>query len=100
MRGGGGGGLVHQRFVILQASGVIQQVANGDGFSVGGEIREDVGQGLVVAKLTVVDEQHDGHGGELFGAGSETEVGVGVDFWGAAQVADAVAAFEKFFAVF
>lgn len=79
---------------------MIEEIADGDGFSVGGEFRENFGEGLVVAKFAVVDEEHDGHGGELFGAGGQAEVGVGVDFCGGVEVAEAVAAFEKFLAVF
>lgn len=48
----------------------------------------------IVGELTVVDEQHDGHGGELLGAGGEAEVCNGVDFCVRAQIAHAVAAFE------
>ena len=59
---------------------MIQEIADGDGFTVGGEIREDVGEGLVVAEFSVMDEKHDGHGGKLFGAGGQAEIGVGVDF--------------------
>jgi len=48
-------GGVHEVFVIGQAASVREQVANGDGFSVGGEIGEDLGERGVVAELAVVD---------------------------------------------
>jgi hypothetical protein len=47
-----------------------------------------------------MDEQHDGHGGELLGAGSEAEVGLRVDFGEGAEFAGAIAAFECCVAIF
>ncbi len=79
---------------------MVQKIANGDGFAVDGEIGEDAGEFVVVAKLAVMDEQHDGHGGELLGARGEAEVGVRVDLGERAKFADAVAAFEHGAAIF
>jgi hypothetical protein len=41
-----------------------------------------------------VDEQHDGHGGELLGAGGEAKVGLRIDCGEGAEFASAVAALE------
>src|SRR5260370_10625751 len=87
-------------FVIRKARSVIQQMEKGDGFTVGGEIGEDVGEIVVVAKLAVMDKQHDGHRGELLGAGGEAKIGLRVDLGERAEVADAVAAFERGAAIF
>jgi hypothetical protein len=47
-----------------------------------------------------MDEQHDGHGGELLGAGSEAEIRLCIDLSEGAEVANAVAAFESGSAIF
>jgi len=47
-----------------------------------------------------MDEEHDGHGGELLGAGREAEICLRIDFGAGAEVADAVAAFENGVAIF
>lgn len=73
---------------------MIEEVANRDGFSVLGKIWKNIGKASVVGQLMVVDEQHDGHGGELFGAGGEAEVSCGVDFRARRRFAKAVAALE------
>jgi hypothetical protein len=69
-------------------------MADSDGAAIGGEFREDFGERPVVAKLSIVDEEHDGRRGELLGAGGEAEVGLGVDVVEGAEVADSVAALE------
>jgi hypothetical protein len=45
-------------------------------------------------------ERHDRHCGELFGAGSEAEICLRIDFRERAKVADAVAVFESSAAIF
>ncbi len=90
----------HQIFVIRQARSVVQEIADGDGLAVGGKIGEDVGEFVVVAQLAVVDEQHDGHSGELLGAGSQAEIGLRVDFGEGVEFARAIAAFEYGAAIF
>jgi len=45
---------------------MVQEVSNGDGLAVGGKIGKELCERLVVAKFSVVDEQHDRHGGECF----------------------------------
>src|SRR6266849_10784440 len=57
---------------------MVQEVSNGDGLAVGGEIGKKFRERLVVAKFSVVDEQHDGHGGELLRERSEAEIGAGI----------------------
>ena len=71
--------LRHEVFVVEEARGVIQDLADGDGFSVRREFGEDFGQTFVVAQLAVVHQQHDGHRSELLGQRGEAEVGVLVD---------------------
>ncbi len=90
----------HQVFVVGKAGRVIEKIADGDGFTVGGKIGEDIGEGVVVAELAVADEQHDGHGGELLGAGGEAEIGFRVDFGEGAEFASAIAALECGAAIF
>src|ERR1039458_1207871 len=88
-------GGVHQVFVVRQAPGVGQQVTNGDGAAIGGEVREDVAEFAVVLQLAVMDQQHGGHGGELLGERRQPEIGLLVDFGGGAEVADSIAALEE-----
>jgi hypothetical protein len=85
---GFGGG--HEVFVIWQAAGVIEEISDGYGFTVGREIRKYLYERFVVAQLFVVDQQHDGHGGKLFGERCEAEVGGRVDFRVRSQIADTV----------
>ncbi len=59
---------------------MVQEIADSDGFAVGGEIGENVGEFVFVAELAVVHEQHDGHGGELLGAGGQAEICFRIDF--------------------
>src|SRR6266849_1071473 len=57
---------------------MVQEVSNGDRFAVGGKIGKKFRERLVVAKFSVVDEQHDRHGGELLREGSQAEIGAGI----------------------
>src|SRR5215469_7547937 len=86
----------HQVLVVRETRGVIQQVANGDGFSVVGKSRKNFRQASDVSERTVVHEKHDGHGGELLGAGGQAEIRDGVDFGPGVEVVDAVAALEDY----
>src|ERR1035441_9359041 len=79
---------VHQVFVVRQTRGVGEQMSDGDGAAIGGEVREDAREFAVVLELAVMDQQHDGHGGELLGDGGQAEIGLPVDFGGGAEVAD------------
>src|SRR2546427_8612970 len=65
---------VHQLLVVWQAGSVIQQVSNGNGFSVARKSGKDFVEGFALRQLTVVREQHDGHRSELLGEGSEPEI--------------------------
>ena len=85
---------VHRIFVIGQARRVGEQVAHGDGARVWRKVRGRFGQRLVVAEFAVVDQEHDGHGGELLGERREAEIRVGIDLRQRSQIADAVAALE------
>src|SRR5207344_2800771 len=87
--------LGHELFVVEQARGVVQDLADGDAFSVRWEFRKDFGQGFIVAQLAVVHEQHDGHGSELLGKRGKSEVGVLVNFAFRSQVGHAIAAFKN-----
>src|SRR5690348_3686261 len=86
---------VHQIFVGDEAGRVIQQIANGDGAAVRGEFRENILESLIVTQLAVMNEEHDGDGGELFGAGGEAEIRARINRQIGAQVAHAVDVFEK-----
>ena len=46
---------------------MVKKVANSDGFAVGGKLRKDIGEVVVIMQLAVAHQQHDGGGGELFG---------------------------------
>jgi hypothetical protein len=94
-----GPGGIHKVFVVGQAGGVGEQVPNRDGLAVGRELGEDLTERLVVAEFAVVDQQHDGHGSELLGAGGEAEVGGLVDGREAVEVGDAIALFKHCAAV-
>ncbi len=74
---------------------MVQEVSNGHGFSVGGKIRKEFRERLVVAKFAVVHEQHDRHSSELLGEGCEPEICMGINFRFHAEIADAVAALEN-----
>src|SRR4029077_5913221 len=86
--------LGHQVFVVEQTGSVVQEMANSDGLSVGGELGKDLGERLVVAEFTVMDEEHDSHGGELLGNGRDAEICVFVNFVERAEVSYAIAALE------
>src|SRR6266850_2274504 len=68
---------------------MVQEVSNGDRFAVGWKIGKEFRERLVVAKFFVVDEQHDGHGGELFGERSQAEIGAGIYLRFRPKIADA-----------
>jgi len=53
--------LRHDVFIIDQARGVIQQLADGDCVSVSREVRKDVREMVLVAQLAIVNQQHDRH---------------------------------------
>src|ERR1700730_4458858 len=59
--------LRHQIFVVAQARGMVKEVAHSDGFAVGGKLRKDIAEAVVIMQLAVAYQQHDGGGGELFG---------------------------------
>ena len=79
---------------------MVQEMANGDGLSVGGELGEDLGERLVVAEFTVMDEEHDGHGCELLGDGREAEIGVLINLVERAEIGYAIAALKDRAAIF
>src|SRR6266850_897039 len=54
---------------------MVQEVSNGDRFAVSGKIGKEFRERLVIAEFSVVDEEQDGHGSELFGEGSQAEIG-------------------------
>jgi len=54
-------------FVVGKSGGVGEEMADGDVFSVGGEVGEDVGEMVVVVELAVVHQEFDAGGGELLG---------------------------------
>ncbi len=85
---------VHQVFIVGESGGVGEQMADGDGLAVGGEGGEDFGQGLVIAQLAIVHQEHDCHGGELLGERGKTEVSGRVDCRERLEVARTIAAFE------
>ncbi len=66
---------------------MIEEITDGDVLAVGGKARENLREGFVVAQLVVVDEEHDGHSGKLFGEGSEAEICMRVDFYFRTQIA-------------
>ena len=70
---------------------MVQQVSNGDGPAVCGKLRKDIRERVFVVQLAIVDQQHDGHGGELFAARSQTKTGLGVDLRHAVEIAHAIA---------
>ncbi len=74
---------------------MVEEIPDRDVFAVSGKIREYFRECLVIAQLPIVDEQHDGHGGELLGEGRKPEVRVCVDFRVSAQVRVAVAFFKR-----
>ena len=60
--------LLHQDvFVVGQSRSVVEQVADGDGFSVGRKFGEEVGEVVVVVQFAVVYEKHDAGRCELLG---------------------------------
>ena len=71
---------------------MVEQVADRDGFAVGGEFGEEIGEVVVVVQLAVVDEQHDAGRCELLGEGCEAEICGGVDGVEGAEIGDAVSA--------
>ena len=71
---------------------MVEEVTDGDGAAVFGEVREDVGQAVLVAELAVADEQHDGRGRELFRDRGQAEGRPAVDRAHALQVPDAARA--------
>jgi hypothetical protein len=71
----GGPGWPHQIFVIRQAASMSQQMADGDGSPICWKFGENVGDWLVVTQFAVANQQHDGHGGELLGEGSQAKIG-------------------------
>ncbi len=77
---------------------MVQEISNGDRFTVSGKIGKDFGEGFVVAKFSVVNEQHDGHGGELFGERGEAEIRLGVNFGFRTKIADAFGSQVEVFA--
>src|SRR5207248_3413106 len=77
-------------FVVRQARSMVEQIADSDGFPVGGEFGKDVGEVVVVMQLAVMDEEHDAGGSELLSKRGETEIRVGFDGMPGAQICDAV----------
>lgn len=78
---------------------MVEQVADGDGFSVGGELGKDVGEMVVVVEFAVVDEQHDARCGELLGERGQAEICLVVYGAEGAKVGNSVAAAEDGLAV-
>ena len=78
---------------------MVQEVSNGDGLAVGGKIGKELCERLVVAKFSVVDEQHDRHGGELLRERSEAEIGAGIYLRFRMKIADAFGSRENISAV-
>ena len=90
----------HQVFVVGQTAGVIEKIPNGNIFTVGGKIREHFRESLVIAELSIMDEQHDSHGAKLFGERGEAKIGVLVDFRVCPQIADTVSFFKRCACIF
>ena len=59
---------------------MVEQIADRDGFSIRGELGEEVGEVVVVVQFAVVRQQHDAGGGELLGERGEAEIGFGIDW--------------------
>ncbi len=83
--------LRHDVFIIDQARGVIQQLADGDCVSVSREVRKDVREMVLVAQLAIVNQQHDRHGGELLANRSQAKVRFRTDLLQGSQVGYAIA---------
>ena len=86
---------IHQLLVVGQAGRVIQQVSNGNRFSVRRKIGKDFRERLVVAELSVLDQEHGGHRRELLGERSKTEIRAGVDLHFRTGVRHTVTALEN-----
>ena len=69
---------------------MVQEVSNGDGLAVGGEIGKKFRERLVVPKFSVVDEQHDRHGGELLREGGQAEIRASIYLRFRTKIADAI----------
>jgi len=48
---------------------MVEQIADGDGFSVGRKFGKEVGKVVVVVQFTVARQQHDSRSRELLGEG-------------------------------
>ncbi|EEF93638.1 hypothetical protein CATMIT_01731, partial [Catenibacterium mitsuokai DSM 15897] len=84
-----------QHQVIAQAAGVLEQVAQGDGLAVVGQLGHVLAHVVVERELAVAFQQQHRGGGELLGGRADVEHGVGADRHAQFQVGLAVALVER-----
>jgi len=65
--------------VLRKPRSVIEQVADGDGAGVGGELRAKFGERIVKLEFVPLRENHNGHGRELLGERRQEKLRVGRD---------------------
>src|SRR5438270_13616163 len=80
--------------IMLKARGVVQQIANSDAFPIGRELGNNSSESVVVAQLTVMDQHHDRHCGELLAYRSQPKISGGCNWSFGLQVSQSVAACE------
>src|ERR1035441_10849669 len=69
---------------------MVEQIADGDRFSIGRKFRKEVGEVVVVVQFAVASEEHDGRSGELLGERCQTEIRFRIDRMQRTQIGNVV----------